>query len=151
MSMKNRSRQDLARRTCAQQRRAVAATELAILLPLLTLLCVVSVDCGRFAYSYIALSNAARIGAEYGATQTMTSYNQSSWQAAVKNAVIQEMAATPNFHGGSLSIEISTTTVSYGLQQVTVSAEYPFTPILSWPGMPGAVSMRQTLCMRQFR
>ncbi len=133
------------------RRRAVAATEFAILAPLLILLCVVSVDCGRFAATYIAMSNAARVGAEFGATQTMSTYNQASWQAAIESAVTQEMAATPNFASGSLSITVTTTTASYGLQQVTVAVVYPFTPIMSWPLMPGAIAMKQSLTMRQFR
>src|SRR2546423_13511130 len=46
-------------------RHAVAAVELAVLLPVLTTIVLGCVDFGRFAYNYIAVTNAARAGAAY--------------------------------------------------------------------------------------
>jgi Flp pilus assembly protein TadG len=131
--------------------RGVAAVELAVLLPLLLLLSISAIDCGRFAYVYIALSNAVRIAAEQGATQTMSSYNKSSWQSAMQSAATQEMSGVPNMSSAEITLTITTTATSYGLLQVTVNGQYPFTPILSWPGVGQTVMLDRTLCVRQFR
>ena len=55
-----------------------AAVELAVVLPVLLLLALGCVDLGRAAALNIALSNAARVGAEYGATHRFTSYTLAS-------------------------------------------------------------------------
>jgi Flp pilus assembly protein TadG len=44
------------------RRRGASATELAIILPLFITIVLSCVDFGRFAYTYIAVSNAARAG-----------------------------------------------------------------------------------------
>ena len=134
-----------------RRQNGVAATEFVIVLPLLLLLTTTAVDCGRFAYSYIALSNAVRVGAEFGATQTMSSYNQQSWTTSVQSAMYQEMSGVPNFQNSQLAVTIAIVTANYGLQQVTVSGTYNFVPLLSWPGTGSSVPMQRTLCMRQFR
>jgi Flp pilus assembly protein TadG len=46
-----------------RRRRGAAAAELAMILPLMLILVLGCVDFGRFAYSYIAVTNAARAGA----------------------------------------------------------------------------------------
>ncbi len=44
---------------------------LLLALPLLVTLCLTSVDFGRYIYAAIALDNAVRISAEYGATRQL--------------------------------------------------------------------------------
>src|SRR5438034_6510408 len=60
-------------------RPAVAAVELAILLPVLVLIVLGCIDFGRFAYNYIAVTNAARAGAAYGMMNNYTSSTLSNW------------------------------------------------------------------------
>jgi Flp pilus assembly protein TadG len=74
------------------RRRAVAATELAILLPLLIAICLTSVDFGRFAYAYIAIGNAGRVGAEFLATRDYTQSNSAVRQSAMRLAVRDDLS-----------------------------------------------------------
>ena len=48
-----------------RHRRGAAAVELAMILPVLMTIVLGCVDFGRFAYNYIAVTNAARAGASY--------------------------------------------------------------------------------------
>ena len=56
------------RRTARSHRRGQALVEFAIILPLLALLLVMAVDAGRLFFGYVALHNAARIGADFAAS-----------------------------------------------------------------------------------
>src|SRR5262245_45298295 len=75
------------------KRNAAAAVEFVVALPLLIVLCLTSVDFGRFAHAYIALGNAGRAGAEYGATQSYSSSTATAWRLRVEDAVRQDFAA----------------------------------------------------------
>ena len=48
-----------------RRRRGGSAVELAIILPIFATLVLATVDFGRFAYNYIAVTNAARAGAAW--------------------------------------------------------------------------------------
>ena len=73
------------------RRPAGAAVEMAVLLPIVMLLILGCIDFGRFAYDYIALSNAARTGAGFGSIHPHTSATSGNWQAQVRQAIIDEM------------------------------------------------------------
>ena len=49
--------------TRAKRRRAAAAVELALMLPVLTFLLIISVDFARLYYHYVTITNCARNGA----------------------------------------------------------------------------------------
>src|SRR5437899_8835587 len=74
------------------RRRAGAAAELAFILPLLVTLVLGAVDFGRCAYYYIAVTNAARAGAQYAIMNNYTASTQSAWQTNVKQAITDEMS-----------------------------------------------------------
>lgn len=132
-------------------RRGVAATELALTLPLLLLIVFGCVDFGRSIGTYVALSNAARTGAEYGATHRFTPHTYDSWESQVQLAVQDEMASISGFQQADLSISVVASTDSTGGACVTVSANYPFSSITNWAGLTGEMLLNHQVCMRQFR
>jgi Flp pilus assembly protein TadG len=125
--------------------------EFALVLPLLLLLTLAAVDFGRVVYAYLVVSNAARCGAEYGAMHGFTSYTQSSWQAQVQAAETGEMQNLSGFAAANFQAAVSTTTDGDGLYQIAVTASYPFSTIVSWPGVPSAVQLSRQVVMRQIR
>lgn len=133
------------------RRRGVAATELACVLPLLVLVCVVCVDFGRVAHSYIALSNAARVGAEYGATHQFTSHTYATWESKALQASTEELQSIKGFNGAAASLTVSTASQPDGLARVSVDATYPFEPLVQWPGLPSPVLLHRQVTMRQYQ
>jgi Flp pilus assembly protein TadG len=133
------------------RRRGTAATELALSLPLLATIVLGCVDFGRVTSSYVAVANASRVGAEYGATHKFTPYTQSSWETRLRQAVVDEMSPIAAFDPAKLQTTVSTTADAYGLVRVTVDVEYPFDSIVSWPGLPQHVPLWRRTSMREIR
>jgi Flp pilus assembly protein TadG len=133
-----------------QQRRGATATELAVLLPLLVILCLTSVDFGRFAAAYIALGNATRVGAEQGATRPYSSNSADEDRSLIEAAVRNELAGTSYLDPETLEIEINVEPDAYGLHRVQVTAMYPFHTVVSWPTIPQPVELRRTVVFRRF-
>jgi hypothetical protein len=134
-----------------QKRRGTAATEFCVVLPLLITLIVGSVDFGRAIYAYIALSNAARRGAEQAATHKFTSYTEPFWEQQVRQAVSEEMQQLKDFDSDRLSIDISTQHDADGLFLATVEARYRFETIVDWIAVPKSVELCRSVTMRQIR
>src|SRR5262245_6480058 len=113
-----------ARRT---RRRGSSATELAIILPLFMTIVLGCVDFGRFAYTYIAVSNAARAAA---AREMMNppgnmSSPTTAWQNWIKQAATDEMSLQPGFQSGSLTTTVATpTSETGGTWRFTVTSSY---------------------------
>jgi len=82
------------------------------MLPILMTLVLGGADFSRIVYDYIAVSNASRVGAEYGATHRFTAYSRSSWESRVQQAVVAEMASSSAFDPTKLAVAISA--VSWG-------------------------------------
>lgn len=129
----------------------LAAVETAIVLPLVLLLTFATIDFGRIVYAYVAVSNAAYAGAEYGSMHQFTSYTQASWQAQIQTAIQNEMQNLSGFTAANLQSSSSTTTDSDGLFQVTVNVSYPFSTIVNWPGVPHQIQLTHQVVMRQIR
>src|SRR6516165_8835479 len=88
------------------RRRGATAAEMALILPLFVMLILGCVDFGRFAYTYIAVSNAARAGASWAMMNppdNMTTPS-SGWQSQVTQAVNDEMSQQPGFQSSSLTV-----------------------------------------------
>ena len=84
-------------------RRGAAAVELAVIMPVFLLLTLGFVDFGRFAYAYIAVTNAARAGAgagitsDYPDTDPSTGQALSNWNMKICNAVADELGMSKDF------------------------------------------------------
>ncbi len=135
----------------AKRRRGTAAVEFAIALPMLMLFAVGTIDFGRIPHFHQVVSNAARTGAETGATQQFTSFTRSTWEAGIEAAVQSEMQNIPDFDSSKLTYELTTTTNVDGLARIVVDVSYPFRTLIDWPGMPTEVQLHKRVEVLQFR
>ena len=101
--------------------------------------------------SLIAVSNAARVGAEYGATHGYTSYTYSSWQSQVIQQADSEMQGSSAVDPSKLTVTVSTVSGTGNLYWTTVTASYPFTMITKWPGIPQQFNLTHSVTMMRFR
>jgi len=125
--------------------------EFAIILPVLLTIVLGCVDFGRMAHSYIAVTNAARAGAGYGSTHTWTSATLSTWQANIRQAVIDEMSRLNGFDSTKLSVTTTATTESSGQWRVQVEVSYPFQTAVNWPYLPSSVTLRRVVVLPGIR
>lgn len=139
------------RRSPESVRAGVAATEFAILCPLLLLLALACADFGRIAHYHEVVANAARAGAETGATRQFTDFTRPFWEAEIQQAVVSEMQNLQAFNASDLSYNLSTTTDTDGLTRSAVDVSYPFRTTVSWPGLPSETQLHQRVEFRQFR
>ena len=132
-------------------RRGVAATELVVLLPLLIAFSLVSVDFGRFAYLAIAMDNAVRVGAEYGATRSFTDQTHQAWEDEVKSRVQEELSDVKSGWLTDLEITVSTSSTPSNLARVNVAADGNFSTIVDWSFLSNSLSIHREISIRQFR
>jgi Flp pilus assembly protein TadG len=133
------------------KRMATAAVEFVVILPLLIVLCLTSVDFGRFAHAYIALGNAGRAGAEYGATQPYSSSTATAWKLRVEDAVRQDFSAIADIDPAQLEVEINVENDAHGLHRASLTTTYPFQTVVAWPIIPRPLDMQRTIVFRRFR
>jgi Flp pilus assembly protein TadG len=134
-------------------RRAAAAAELALVLPVLTFLMLATVDFARCFYAYITITNCARNGALWAcdpATQSQSPYTTLT-QAAQADAQ-GNLSPLPTVDAATYSSTVngtsSTTAVSNGYVQVTV--RWTFTTLIDYSafGIPHTTNLSRTVCMR---
>jgi Flp pilus assembly protein TadG len=140
-----------ARLPARQYRRGVAATELALTLPMVLLFAFAGADFGRIAHFDQVVSNAARNGAESGAIHKFTEFTRPDWEADVRKAVVDEMSNLSDYDASKLAYQLSTTTDADGLARIVVDVGYPFRTVVAWPGLPAEVNLHQRFEMREFR
>jgi len=120
-------------------RGGAAAAEFALVLPVLMTLVLACVDFGRFAYHHIAITNAARAGAEYGIMNPYVASGSSAWQSAIQTTARNELTNQTNCTPTNLTTTTTVTIESNGLRRVRVVASYSsFQTIVSWPGIPSS-------------
>jgi Flp pilus assembly protein TadG len=134
-------------------RRGAAAMELAVVLPLLILVALACVDYGRYAYYSIAVTNAARAGAEYGIMNPYATSGQAAWTAAVAQAAADEMTNQTGFNAAALGVSSSVTfEKSTGLPIISVSTSYTgFKNVINWPGVPQNPTLSALVVIRGIR
>lgn len=119
-------------------RRAVAATELALLLPFLCFLFVIAIDFARVFYFDLTVANCARNGALYGCQTPTTALDTAGIVSAAQldagNLDLTKLTVT-----SSTDSPTSPTTVS-------VTVTYPFATITHYPGVSG-LTLSRTLQM----
>lgn len=143
------------RRFLRHHRRGAAMIELAIILPLLLTIVFGCIDFGRFAYTYIAVSNATREAAYLASTtpiQSDSDYVQAIWQRAVRQAVSDEMSDVPGVDLEQLEVTapILENEDTYS-QNVAVTVSYPFHTIVPFPRIDSAITLQRTVVMRMIR
>jgi Flp pilus assembly protein TadG len=135
----------------SSRRRGTAAVEFAVAVPILILLAIGCCDLGRALADYIAVSNAARVGAEYGATHAYTNYTSSSWQGLVSQRAQQEMQGSVGLDPTQFAVAVSTVPESANLYLVTVTVTYPFSLMTAWPGLPAQFNVSHSVTMQRYR
>ena len=125
----------------ASPRRAAAAVELALLLPVLTFLLVISVDFARLYYHFVTITNCARNGAMWlcdPVAQTTSKY--ATVDAAAR-------ADATNLDPSNLTISSSRGVGLDGNPYVEVTATYQFPLITTYLGF-NAQTISRTVRMR---
>jgi Flp pilus assembly protein TadG len=133
------------------RRGGTAATEAALVLPVLTVILIGGVDFGRAIHAQIVLTNAVRVGAEYGATHRFTAETQADWEARIRETMLDEAASISGFAPESFVATVTVTPATSTELRVQVAATYPFRSAVSWPGMPDALLLRHEVTMRQYQ
>lgn len=120
------------------RRHAAAAVELAVLMPLLMFLFLVTVDYCRIYYAAIIVNNCARNGAIFGSDPYLASRTTTPY-TTVQSAALADAT--------DLSPQPTVQTV-YGLDYVEVSVTYPFQTLTTYPGLPKQVDLKRTVRMQ---
>jgi Flp pilus assembly protein TadG len=124
----------------ADERRGAAVVELAVLLPLLSLLFVIAVDFSRAFYFSLTLQNCARAGAIYASDPFVA--GESPFASAEEAALAD---------ASNLSPEPAITTVNgadpNGRSFVEVTATYRYQTILQFPGIPSEMDLSRSVRM----
>jgi Flp pilus assembly protein TadG len=129
-----------AARAIARLRKGAAAVELALLLPLLCFLFVITVDFARVIYFTIIVTNCARNGAMYGCNTPTTANDTSGIQT-------QSQMDASNLDLTQLNVSSSTDSSS-NPTYVSVTVTYPFSTITNYPGVPSKMTITRTVQMR---
>ncbi len=134
-----------------KQRKAMAASELAVILPVLVTFLLGCIDFGRFASRYLAVTSAAQAGALVGSMEPYTPANKSVWTDAIRAAVVQELAGQGGFDPANLTLTITVLNSSADAWEVQVAVGYPFQVLVPWPGIPTQTALNQTVVLRTIR
>lgn len=135
-------------------RTGASAIELGLLLPLLLTITLGAIDLGRFGYSHLAVTNAARAGAAYASMQNYTATTKPAWDTQLRAAVEAEMASVINGDttaAALLEVTSVRTVETDGLRRVRVTVRYPFETVVSWPGIPEDLTLGHAVEIRGIR
>ncbi len=133
------------------QRCGASATEFALILPLVLLLAFAGADFGRSIHAYIALSNAARSGAEFASRNPYSPRDITGWESRIRGVVAEELSGTGGIDPTQLEIEVVVDPITDGIYDVTVEASYAHPSLVTWPGLPTSDQLHQSVTMRRQR
>ena len=124
-----------------RRRRAAAAAELALLLPLLSYICVLTIDYSRLFFAWATIAECAYNGTYYlsNTAKVTTATGWTSLQQAV-------LADATNLSPSPTWVQTSGTDTS-GNAFVAVSVSYVFTTQFSYPGIPTTTTISRKLQM----
>ena len=137
-----------------RDRAGTSLIETAILVPAMLLLCCGTMDFARVVYAGIEVASAARAGVQYGAlTPGYSGDTAGMVSAALSDAAdlgSGVTASASNFCTCSGSTVACTSSCSGSVPDgyVSVTANYTFTPVLPYPGLPQSVVLSRTAKMR---
>jgi hypothetical protein len=134
-----------------RSRPGTSALELAFILPVVIALALGTVDLGRVVHYENVLSNAARVGADCGATQRLYSFSRPQWESRITARVQEEAAHLPHFDSSLLEIVIETFIQADGTLRVEVEVAYPFETVVDWPGLPQNIELRRRVAEQEYR
>ena len=123
-----------------------------IVLVLLLTIVLGCVDFGRYANTYIVVTNAAREGAFVGVTSPLSTTSQTRWEQIIRDAVVNEMATVVGFDSSRLTVAMSQISDDLeGKSRVRVEVSYPFQTVMPWVGLPDELTLSRAVEMRVIR
>jgi len=137
--------------TSGNSRRGAALIELALIMPLLIALVLICVDVGRFATMHIAVTNAAREGANFGGMHRTTNATMGRWKSGIIGALTEEMSGVPGFSEEQLTIAEPVVISSDTRSRVQVEVTYKFKTAIAWPLIPDELEVSRTAEMPVIR
>ncbi len=133
-----------------------STVELAILVPVLTLLAVGGFDFGRLALHKLAATNAARAGAQYGTLDFATAADISGIVQAARddaedtnnelNVNARQFCFCPG--QGELACTAACADGSFSMMYVEVTVQEPYEYLMNYPGLTLPDSVESTIRMR---
>jgi Flp pilus assembly protein TadG len=126
--------------TPSRRRRGAAVTEMAILLPLLSLLFLVAVDFCRVFYCTQTIRGCAEAGALYASGNATADPSVSLQDAASQAAMAEGTLLNPPLAAANVTVAVAN-----GVATVTVS--YNFRTIVGYPGLPQPLPVVRTAQM----
>jgi Flp pilus assembly protein TadG len=142
------------RQTSRRAEAGSAFIELGLMLPVLLLILLGAIDFARVFFADIALTNAAEVGAMYGARSVSGSSDLTSMQDASTadaadlsgvTATASQYCTCGNGAAHTCPVSCSGSTMH---TFVSVTTSYTFTPLVPFPGIPSSVPMTRTAVMR---
>lgn len=133
------------------RRKGATAIEAAVVLPLITVLLLACSDLGRAIHAQIVVTNAVRVGAEYGATHRFTDDTRSAWEDRLREVMQEEMLSLQNSSPALLETTVTTSQPGSDEIRIDVTATYPFPMIVAWPGLSNSLDLTHSVTMRQYQ
>ena len=132
--------------------------ELALMLPVLVLLLLVALDFARMFNRSMAVTDAARAGAQWGAQNRASAANVTGMEQAACNSMA-DLPCTPGTNttassfcqcaGSSGTISCTSPGGCANVQNfVTVTASSTFNTVLTYPGLPSSVPLSASATMQ---
>ena len=121
-------------------RRGVATVEMAVLLPFLTFIFLVTIDFARVYYQAVVLEDAVRSGAIYGC--------QSPTFAADTTGIQNAVLANATDLNPAPSVSSTTGTDTNGDPYLEVTGSWTFKTVSSFPGIPSVTTLTRVVRMR---
>jgi hypothetical protein len=134
----------------ARGHRGAVACEAALATPILLLFALGGADMGRVAHYQQIVSNAARTAAEVGATRQFTDFTRPTWEADIRQAVVDELQNIPGFSEEAMEFSLATSDDGGGTR-IEIQVEFPFRTVANWPLLPAEIRLQKRLVTRQFR
>lgn len=133
------------------RRSGLAASELALVLPVLVLLLLGGIDLGRFASFHLTVTSATQAGAQFASSEPCVDANEAAWRAAIRQAVEDELSEMDGFDPANLEVTISRQAESADCVTIIVTVSYPFHPLIPYPGLPRRMELSQLVAVRLIR
>jgi hypothetical protein len=136
----------------SRDRRAAAAVEFAVILPILVTIVLGCVDFGRFCYAHISVTNAAREGAYYASLHPPRSNDVglAVWTRDIAAVAKTELSGRLDESKLEVPAVVPIDELS-GLKRVRVEVRYTFEMLVKWPLLPSTMVLSRAVEMRVLR
>lgn len=121
--------------------------ELALVMPLLLIILLITVDGARVFTAHLAIGNVAREGVNFGSRSSENAEDTSGIQAAA----LQELGGSGTIHGVAPTVNVQGPDAcvdSGGYDCVRVTVNYTFRTLFSFPGLPDQIELSRSAQMR---